>query len=196
MGSSSSYSPLTSGYFRRRHCCHCSKRCRSTCGVIAFLSAVAISLTFAIVFIYIFMTYPSHASCAIEWTFKSNCTSIGNKIEHQFEKWSTNVCKEGKMKCMYKLTYFNESLIEGTHTTPKMHFVDSLNFHLNKINDTCYVKGFSSSDLWFALLDFGTNYCNLHNLITGSGLDKMAGYSESTANAVCTLYTSSNCDVY
>lgn len=28
-------------------------------------------------------------------------------------------------------------------------------------------KGFSSSETWYAVLDYGTNYCNLNNLITG-----------------------------
>jgi len=28
-------------------------------------------------------------------------------------------------------------------------------------------QGYSRSETWYAYLDFGTNYCNLHNLITG-----------------------------
>jgi len=29
------------------------------------------------------------------------------------------------------------------------------------------VQGYSTSETWYAFLDYGTNYCNLHNLITG-----------------------------
>ena len=29
------------------------------------------------------------------------------------------------------------------------------------------LQGFSTSETWYAVLDYGTNYCNLHNLITG-----------------------------
>ena len=31
----------------------------------------------------------------------------------------------------------------------------------------CVLQGYSRSETWYALLDYGTNYCNLHNLITG-----------------------------
>ena len=30
-----------------------------------------------------------------------------------------------------------------------------------------YAQGYSTSETWYAVLDSGTNYCNLHNLITG-----------------------------
>jgi len=39
------------------------------------------------------------------------------------------------------------------------------------------VQGYSTSETWYAFLDYGTNYCNLHNLITGAGLDKLPKYS-------------------
>ena len=32
-------------------------------------------------------------------------------------------------------------------------------------------KGYSTSETWYAILDFGTNYCNLHNLLTGKLLN-------------------------
>ena len=31
-------------------------------------------------------------------------------------------------------------------------------------------QGYSRSETWYAVLDYGTNYCNLHNLITGTTL--------------------------
>ena len=31
-------------------------------------------------------------------------------------------------------------------------------------------QGYSTSETWYAVLDYGTNYCNLHNLITGTAL--------------------------
>jgi len=30
-----------------------------------------------------------------------------------------------------------------------------------------YFQGYSRSEMWYAYLDFGTNYCKLHNLIIG-----------------------------
>ena len=31
-----------------------------------------------------------------------------------------------------------------------------------------FLQGYSSSETWYAVLDYGTNYCNLHNLIIGT----------------------------
>ena len=31
-----------------------------------------------------------------------------------------------------------------------------------------FLQGYSTSETWYAILDYGTNYCNLHNLITGT----------------------------
>jgi hypothetical protein len=59
-----------------------------------------------------------------------------------------------------------------------------------------FVQGFSSSQIWYAVLDYGTNYCNLHNLVEGAGLQADRLYSELTRDEVCTQYTSSNCDKY
>jgi hypothetical protein len=64
-----------------------------------------------------------------------------------------------------------------------------------KLKSNC-VQGYSKSDLWYAILDYGTNYCNLDNLITGAALDKSNGYVETTSDSVCTQYTSRNCDIY
>ena len=57
-------------------------------------------------------------------------------------------------------------------------------------------KGFSTSETWYALLDYGTNYCNLNNLITGAGLDKVTGYAEDTNDDICTQHSIANCTVY
>lgn len=36
------------------------------------------------------------------------------------------------------------------------------------LNVSCwFAQGYSTSETWYAILDYGTNYCNLHNLITG-----------------------------
>ena len=36
---------------------------------------------------------------------------------------------------------------------------------------SCVVSGYSTSETWYAVLDSGTNYCNLHNLITSFSND-------------------------
>jgi hypothetical protein len=56
----------------------------------------------------------------------------------------------------------------------------------------CTVHGFSSSETWYAILDFGTNYCNLHNLATATTLQ----FTEKTSDSICTQYSSANCTKY
>lgn len=191
--SSSSYSPLSSDRHRRHRCCN--KRCRTLCGLSCFLFLVIFVIVVGSYMLYVFETYPAHVSCDIKWTFNGSCIPVANKIEHQIKTWSSSMCN-GTQKCMYELVFANQSLIEGIHRTPKFHFIDSFAFNLAEQNNTCFAEGRSSSNLWFAVLDFGTNYCNLHNLITGSALDKASGYSETTSNAICTQYSSHNCLVY
>ncbi|ELU15469.1 hypothetical protein CAPTEDRAFT_203420 [Capitella teleta] len=92
----------------------------------------------------------------------------------------------------------NENMeIEATHETPKSHYVDDLRFVLTgAASDSCMVEGNSNSETWYAVLDKGTNYCNLRNLITGADLDKSVGFTEKTSDSICTQYSSANCDVY
>ena len=47
-----------------------------------------------------------------------------------------------------------------------------------------------------SLLDFGTNYCNLFNLMDGSGLTKDEAYSEETDDGICTQHSSANCEIF
>ena len=56
-------------------------------------------------------------------------------------------------------------------------------------------QGYSTSELYYAILDKGTNYCNLHNLVVGSGLIHH-GFKEVTNDSVCTQYSSADCDQY
>jgi len=139
--------------------------------------------------------YPLHASCKIEWTFGLNCKDTAGKIVGQMKTWAGDDCGTGE-KCKYKLVSNDGTTLTATHTTPKKNYVDDLKFVFTSKGQQCQVTGTSSSETWYAVLDYSTNYCNLHNLITGSGLDKVSGYKESTSDSVCTQYTSANCEKY
>ena len=75
-----------------------------------------------------------------------------------------------------------------------MHkYVDDISFALSAASATaCSAKAFSTSETWYAVLDKGTNYCNLHNLVAATGLP----FSEQTSNSVCTQYSSHDCSKY
>jgi hypothetical protein len=48
----------------------------------------------------------------------------------------------------------------------------------------------------FSILDYGTNYCNLYNLMDGSGLILDPAYTEETNDSICTQYSTADCDIY
>ncbi|XP_076473025.1 uncharacterized protein LOC143302300 [Babylonia areolata] len=140
---------------------------------------------------------PFHASCKIDWNWPQNdCLFVKTKIIDQIGKWNNTNCSETE-KCRYGLVSQNETQVKATHTTPVKLYVDDMTFTFNPgKSSSCQVGGESHSETWYAVLDYGTNFCNLHNLVTGAGLDKAPGYSETTSNSVCTQYSSADCDKY
>ncbi|KAL4222764.1 hypothetical protein ACF0H5_018804 [Mactra antiquata] len=142
--------------------------------------------------------YPLHASCKIQWTFPSvSCESFSSKITTQAATWkSADNCANGGEKCLYSITSTTADEIKGTHETPVKHYVDDISFKMTKSGDGCNVEAFSTSQTWYAYLDYSTNYCNLENLMTGAGLNATQGFTESTSDDVCTQYSSRNCEKY
>ena len=141
-------------------------------------------------------SYPIHASCKLTWTFSVNCTFVNGKIAAQMNAWSGTSCGTGE-KCGYKITSQSASEIKGTHTTPVHHYVDDLTMAFTASGSGCSVTGFSTSETWYAVLDYGTNYCNLHNLVDGAKIDTSTyGFKEQTSDSQCTQYTSHNCGKY
>ncbi|XP_067650142.1 uncharacterized protein [Haliotis asinina] len=140
---------------------------------------------------------PAHASCKVDWTFSMKCSDINAAILKQIEAWKgTSGCPTSGEKCLYKLISSSATQIKATRTTRVDHYVDDLTFTLKQEASTCKVHGYSRSETWYAVLDFGTNYCNLFNLLDGAGLVKTAGYSETTSDRICTQYSSRDCSVH
>merc|ERR1711860_44289 len=127
---------------------------------------------------------PIHASCTIQWTFGTTCDDVKMKIKSQIATWSTaDNCKNGGEKCLYSLVSESGNVIKAKHETPVKHYLDDLTFTLTPSGSNCNVKGYSTSETWYAYLDESTNYCNLHNLIEGAGLDQTTGYKEVTSDS-------------
>ncbi|XP_019857130.1 PREDICTED: uncharacterized protein LOC109585474 [Amphimedon queenslandica] len=139
---------------------------------------------------------PLHASCQLKWTWSTNCTTVSTAILAQIAKWTSNTCPPNTELCGYKLKSNTTKEITATHTTPVHHYVDDLKMDFTDDGGMCTVDGYSKSEVWYAVLDDGTNYCNLHNLVTGAGLDKMYSFNEATSDDNCTQYSSANCDKY
>merc|ERR1712098_548381 len=101
-----------------------------------------------------------HAECSVKWTLSEGCESAQQKIIDQMNAWDNEDCgtqpgdtQPNGQKCLYKHTGTNGLVTTGTHTTPIHRIVDDLS-----ISET------------LSVFDFGTNYCNLFNLMEGSGL--------------------------
>merc|ERR1712142_21581 len=135
---------------------------------------------------------PFHAECSVKWTLSESCESAQEKITNQMILWDNEDCgtkpgddKPHGQKCLYKHTGTEGLVTTGTHTTPIHRYVDDLTFTfvpgdgcLGDISQEQIIinilifltpQAYSISEP-LSLLDFGTNYCNLFNLMDGSGL--------------------------
>ena len=56
-------------------------------------------------------------------------------------------------------------------------------------------QAYSESET-LSLLDYGTNYCNLFNLMDGSGLALDPAFTEDTNDLICTQRSTADCDIY
>ncbi|XP_077127930.1 uncharacterized protein LOC143783397 [Ranitomeya variabilis] len=145
-------------------------------------------------------TGPFHAQCRLEWNFGVSCYSVYTSLVMQIKLWTSmdNCMKEGGERCLYELQSASEHYIVAKHRNLVHNYVDDLTFKLMPYGarQFCHVSAFSVSEPWYIVLDNGINYCNLHNLVEGSGLDSVPGFSESTDDFRCTQYSSANCSVY
>jgi len=151
--------------------------------------------------------YPWHASCKIQWDIPHTCSHFRERIVDQMNAWqgdsmcptTSPSCPELPcgQNCLYQVQQISDNFISGTHQTPVARYTDDLTFRLTPSSSGgCSVAAKSSSQTWYAVLDMGTNYCNLRNLLDGAGLSSSAGFSEVTSNSVCTQYESRDCSRY
>ena len=96
----------------------------------------------------------------------------------------------------FQHTGSDETTTTGTHTTPVALYVDDLTYVFNnRIGGGCVIEANSISES-LSGLDYGTNYCNLFNLMEGCGLTEDEGFTEQSDASICTQYNTANCDRY
>ena len=157
--------------------------------------------------------YP-RAQCQITWTLPESCHVARNKIKGLMLEWKeTAIGKEAcpgtssrcpTLPCGQKCRYVFEEIdgngkIIGHHFTPAKSYRDNVSFEFKNIRlskQSCEVRGFSKSTVWYAFLDYGTNYCNLRNLIDGANLSFGNDFREHTTTRICTQYDVINCKRY
>merc|ERR1712183_525422 len=169
-------------------------------------SETAVMMKVALIVLTVCLSYTSadllHASCSVKWTLSESCDNVQTMIVNQMNLWDNEDCgtKPGDdqphgQKCLYHHDRDVELTTYGTHTTPIHRYVDDLTFQFIPKDFGCLVDAFSQSET-LSLLDYGTNYCNLFNLMDGSGLVLDPMFSEDTNDLICTQRSSANCDIY
>ncbi|KAJ0058882.1 hypothetical protein NL108_001118 [Boleophthalmus pectinirostris] len=118
----------------------------------------------------------THAYCRIVWLLGLPCDRVAYAIVTQIKAMGS-----------YKASNIKSpGLIQANHTSGSGQY-ESVNFTIigTSLGMGCHVEGSSMSSFWYSLFDNGTNYCNLHNIIEGSGLSKAPGFVEFTNEWLC-----------
>eukprot|EP00064_Thunnus_orientalis_P014311 superscaffoldBa00002466_g14353 len=128
-------------------------------------------------------TETTHAFCKIVWLLGIPCDEVHVAIVTQIKAMGS-----------YKLGPVTSGLIQASHTSA-VDQIESVNFTMvsTSMGMGCHAEGSSVSAFWYSLFDNGTNYCNLHNVIEGSGLSKAPGFVEFTNEWLCLGFGLSAC---
>ncbi|XP_077470504.1 uncharacterized protein LOC144085286 [Stigmatopora argus] len=126
---------------------------------------------------------PTRAFCRIVWLLGVPCSQANVAIVTQIKAMGS-----------YKLGPVTPVLIQANHTSA-LGQVESVNFTIlaASMSMGCRVDGVSTSAFWSSLFDNGTNYCNLRNVMQGSGLTKAPGFTEFTNEWLCLGFGTSAC---
>jgi len=188
----------------------CCVTCIVVVSALIFICLSGILITFEVV------GYPYHASCKIMWTFNKPCGDVESAIVSQLRNWQGDNCPNADssceerglpstcsecdsmpcgQRCLYSYTGTSQNTISANHLTPVQRYQDDLTFTLSTVSgNMCKVEAYSTSSLWYAILDYGTNYCNLRNIVDGAGLSSDNGFNEETSTSICTQYDSIDCE--
>lgn len=201
------------------------KRCgKCLCAITAVIAALFLVLSASVLSPALMVNYPFHAECELTWKWTStNCSSVKKALIDIATKWKgPDNCANGGEKCLYDIISISDAEVNMTHTTPKQKYVDDLSFKFcdddaqcGRDSDVtqrmkraakvvfvthdekgCTVSGFSRSEVWYAILDYGTNYCNMRNLANGAKLSSKGDFSEEVSDESCTQYSSADCNKY
>jgi len=138
-----------------------------------------------------------HASCKMTFNFPSTtCPNVIDGLSVAAKKLhGLDICGKNPINnlCGYTETGQSASTWKGTHTTANGKYTDDLSFNLAASGAGCTVGAYSTSETWYAVLDNGVNYCNLHNLVNATGFS----FTETdVSDSTCTQYSSRNCARY
>uniref|UniRef100_A0A674NHC9 Uncharacterized protein n=1 Tax=Takifugu rubripes TaxID=31033 RepID=A0A674NHC9_TAKRU len=125
-----------------------------------------------------------HAFCKALWLFGTPCAEVAAKLVQQIKAFSP---MSGCAQCGYTLVSATPLSIKANHTSAAAPQGENITFTLSPtiLTGGCRVGAHSMSQGFTSLLDDGLNYCNLHNLLTASGLNLSPGFMELTNEWAC-----------
>uniref|UniRef100_A0A3B3DAR3 Uncharacterized protein n=1 Tax=Oryzias melastigma TaxID=30732 RepID=A0A3B3DAR3_ORYME len=120
-------------------------------------------------------TTTTSAFCKIIWLIGVPCTEVNSAIVTQIKAMGS-----------YTLGSVTSMAVQANHTSG-VGQIESVNFTMapTSVILGCHVQGTSVSAVWYSLFDNGINFCNLRNVIKGSGLYKAPGFLEFTNEWLC-----------
>lgn len=142
------------------------------------------------------------AYCSVSWTFGMDCISFRNNLIKQLMKWNgPDNCKNEKdpshphseQNCNYQLVSASTSSVAGFHSSINGQTVDSFTFGLTQQSYGCSVNSESHTMDTAEIYDNGRNFCNMWNLVEGSGMSDVPKFSRDSSNRLCTQFTSAKC---
>jgi len=150
------------------------------------------------------------SNTAMDWDDKEECPGRCEKVTKRGGPPLTEVTYEGTrnpcrscpcgQKCLYQVdpVEAEANTLTGYHLTPVFKYRDNFTFAFTDGDDgvSCNVEGFSTSTVSYAYFDYGTNYCNLRNLMDGAGISGLDGFSEDTNQDICMQLDKINCAKY
>jgi hypothetical protein len=130
---------------------------------------------------------PMHASCKGKWTFKGKkCADVSASIVANAKAMTGFANCKGE-KCGYTVTSSSASKVSLVHETPVKHYKDDITLSFTDVSGDCAMDGYSTSETWYAHLDYGTNLCNIRNVV---------GKYDAEELGACTQASSADCSKY
>ena len=115
------------------------------------------------------MSFPAfsmfHAHGEMTTTFATPCNNLSTIMTNELNNF------QDPSNGLYQKVQETENYFWFTRTTPVKHYVDDVSFALSDAStSTCTVTAKSQSQV-LSVLDYGTNYCNMFNVIRMAGVN-------------------------
>ncbi|KAM8838388.1 uncharacterized protein ACB058_015113 [Synchiropus picturatus] len=127
---------------------------------------------------------PYQSICKAIWLFSGPCDDVATKLVNEI-----------KSRRHFTLESSSNTTIRSRHgsrDSPQSENVD-FDLHGTKLMNGCEVYATSASIDQTFLFNNGLNYCNLYDLVTGSGLDLEPGFREMVSEWSCLGYSTAAC---